>query len=159
MPLARFLDTQHDIRNLTFRGFHDENLSSLPLLNSPTNTPEPDEGTFTLLPESLAKLEQFNVVHVEPSIIATVISGRPVEIVSIPLFPSSAFDSFNALLLSSRPLKRISLISFDSFSPSFLFSEIASRFPNLEALHVVVIMAEYTKVNSNLLFQGFINYF
>lgn len=159
MPLAHFLDVQSDIKDLTLRGFHGENLSFLPLLNSATSITQPDAEAFSLLPESLPRLEQFNAVHAEPSIIATVINGRPVEIVSIPLFPSSACDTFNALELSSRPLKRLSIISFDPISPPFLISEVANRFPDLEALHVVVLMADYTKVNPNEHILEFINFY
>lgn len=39
-------------------------------------------------------------------------------------------------------------MSFDPTAPQFLFQELAFRFPDLEALHVVVLMAE---VNGSLL--------
>lgn len=37
---------------------------------------------------------------------------------------------------------RLSVMSFDPAAPTFLFKELASRFSQLQALHVVVLMAE-----------------
>jgi len=47
--------------------------------------------------------------------------------------------------MGSGPLKRLSIISFDPNAPGFLFEQLASRFSGLEALHLVMLMADYNQ--------------
>ena len=44
------------------------------------------------------------------------------------------------------------MISFDPQAPGFLFEEVAKRFRKLEALHLVVLMADFTNVCAFLSF-------
>ncbi|KXN92811.1 hypothetical protein AN958_05591 [Leucoagaricus sp. SymC.cos] len=53
-------------------------------------------------------------------------------------------ETLSALSLTSKPLTRLSVMSFDPNAPHFIFSELSTRFPDLEALHIVVLMAEVT---------------
>jgi len=144
-PLAQFLDTQHNITHLTLRGFQSDNLSILPFLDmSDSGTKE--EEQFKLKPTSLPNLTHFNAIHAGAPVIQAVVEDRPVEVVSIPLFPSLSMDSLLALQSSSVPMRRLSLISFDPEAPHFLFQVLSDGFAQLEALHVVFLMTDYTKV-------------
>ena len=147
LALALFLDTQPNITHLTLRGFQSSgNVSILPFL-SPVSFSVPTEGQpFKLKPTSLPNLTHFNVIHAGSSVIQAVVEDRPVEVVSIPLFPLFSMDSLSALKYSSVPMRRLSLISFDPDAPKFLFQVLSDGFVHLEALHVVFLMADYTKV-------------
>lgn len=141
-PLAQFLDSQPNITELTLRGFQNNNNNHFL-----ASSWEPDDATkFSLLPASLPKLTHFRAIHAGPSIVAAVISGRPLEVVSIPLFQSLSSAALDALELSSRPIRRLSLMSFDPDAPDFLLPQVAKRLPDLEALHVVLLLTEYTTV-------------
>lgn len=157
-PLARFLDSQPEITELTLRGINSDSSNPLyPFITtlfhsvgalSPDNpfsaalTTRPSQ--FTLLPTSLPKLSHFNAIHAGPTIIRDVITSRPVTHMSIPLFPPHTMDTLSALSMASKPLARLSVMSFDPTAPHFLFHELSSRFSDLEALHIVVLMAEVT---------------
>ncbi|TFK21712.1 hypothetical protein FA15DRAFT_69592 [Coprinopsis marcescibilis] len=150
-PLAKFLDSQSNIRTLTLRGFQSDALQAIPLFgldiaNNPSLlfTPRRNFDDFVLQPASLPKLTSFNAIHAGPPVVATVARGRPLTIASVPLFSSSALASLDALNGSSAQLKRLSVISFDPEAPAFIFEEVAKRFPSLEALHIVVLLAEFT---------------
>ncbi|PFH49534.1 hypothetical protein AMATHDRAFT_62997 [Amanita thiersii Skay4041] len=143
-PLAKFLDTQPEITELTLRGLQDDDgmgihplLSHLSGVNNESST-----RSFQLSCGSLPMLTLFNAVHAGPSIIRTVAKGRPLRLVSVPLFPRFATETLNALALISGTLLRLSVISFDPEAPNFLFSQLVQRFPRLEALHVVLLMTE-----------------
>ncbi|KAF9242841.1 hypothetical protein BU15DRAFT_86647 [Melanogaster broomeanus] len=73
---------------------------------------------------------------------ASHISERPIESVSMSLYPGDAATSLDALLLSSRPLRRLTLMSFDIGEPGALLAEIATRLPGLEALHAVELLVK-----------------
>lgn len=146
--LADFLDLQPNLVELSLRGIQGDGYRSLPFPGTISTPPEkPLEGYFfPLLPTSLPKLSQFRTIHARPSTIATVVSGRPVKMASIPLFPSVASEALSALGTSSSPLRRLSIMSFDPAAPEYLLSEIVTRFPDLEALHVVILLTELTYV-------------
>ena len=144
LPLALFLDTQPNITHLTLRGFQNNNASMFPFtldVNVPT-----EREPFKLKPTSLPNLTHFNAIHVGPSVIQAVVKDRPVEVVSIPLFPSFSIDSLSALTYSSVPMRRLSIISFDPDAPNILFQVLSDHFEYLEAIHVVFLMTDYTKV-------------
>ncbi|KAH6905012.1 hypothetical protein BKA70DRAFT_1108409 [Coprinopsis sp. MPI-PUGE-AT-0042] len=148
--LARFLDTQPFIRQLTLRGFQTENWDSPhfvgDIVSNPSSlfTPRRNFRDFVLQPNSLPSLTQFNAIHAGPLVIEAVAKGRPISVASVPLFSDTALQSLDALKGGSAALKRLSVISFDPTAPNFIFEEVAKRFPNLEALHVVVLLAEFT---------------
>lgn len=157
-PLARFLDSQPDITELTLRGINSDSSNPLfpfittlfhsisaaapdnPFISSLNSPP----AEFSLLPTSLPKLSHFNAIHAGPSIIREIITSRPVTHMSVPLFPPHTRETLSALSLASKPLTRLSVMSFDPTAPHFLFSELSTKFPYLEALHIVVLMAEVT---------------
>ncbi|KJA17368.1 hypothetical protein HYPSUDRAFT_146620 [Hypholoma sublateritium FD-334 SS-4] len=131
-PLARFLETQASLEELTLRGY-------------------PTDAVFALAPEALPRLRAFNAVHADAALIRAVVQGRPVRVVSVPLFPEMSLASLDALRAGTAPLLRLSVISFDPTAPGFLFEALAQRFQELEALHLVMLMAEY---NQELLEQS-----
>ena len=147
LSLALFLDTQPNITHLTLRGFQNNNISVLPFLSAvPVSVATMEGQPFKLKPTSLPNLTHFNAIHAGSSVIQAVVEHRPVEVVSIPLFPLFSMDSLSSLKHSSVPLKRLSLISFDPDAPKFLFQVLSDGFVHLEALHVVFLMTDYTKV-------------
>lgn len=158
--LARFLDTQDGIVHLTLRGFQSDAFRSLPYIHmditnsigpsSPQSLENPAEQ-FTLKETSLPRLKCFNAIHAGPAVVQEVVKGRPVTTVSVPLFSMNALQSLDALQVSAVPLKRLSVISFDPDAPTFIFEQIAKRFPELEALHIVVLLAEFTNVSASRL--------
>ena len=146
LSLALFLDTQPNITHLTLRGFQNSNITILPFLSTVSVSVTPEEEPFKLKPTSLPNLTHFNAIHAGSSVIQAVVEDRPVEVVSIPLFPLFSMDSLSALKCSSVPMRRLSLISFDPDAPKFLFQVLSDGFVHLEALHVVFLMTDYTKV-------------
>ncbi|EKM76262.1 hypothetical protein AGABI1DRAFT_108830 [Agaricus bisporus var. burnettii JB137-S8] len=159
-PLARFLDSQPEITELTLRGINSDASNPLfPFMTTlfhPNGIIPPDSpfamssnltqapSQFTLLPTSLSKLTHFNAIHAGPAVIRDIIKSRPVTHMSIPLFAPHTMETLSALSSASKPLTRLSVMSFDPLAPSFLIEELAARFPDLEALHIVVLMAEVT---------------
>ncbi|TFK66064.1 hypothetical protein BDN72DRAFT_800408 [Pluteus cervinus] len=148
-PLARFLDTQPEIVDLTLRGFQGTRPSFLPMLDFLLSPLDPLTATgtsseFALQPNSLPKLTQFRVVHAGPAVISAVVRNRPVEVVSVPLFADSSEEVLDAIALSAKPITRLSIMSFDPQAPEVLLPKVVERFPQLEALHVVILMADYS---------------
>jgi hypothetical protein len=71
------------------------------------------------------------------------------------LHPDDATQSLDALLLSARPLRRLTVLSFDFESPIALIAEISTRFPMLEALHAVVLRRQSTYASCpRVFFEG-----
>ena len=140
--LADFLDTQPSITELTLRGFNHENH----FIPSFLPTARVLQTHFSLRPTSLPNLICLRTVHSGPAVIASVVSGRPVYMASVALFPSLTSESLRALGMSTVPMKRLSIMSFDPLAADCLISEIAERFPCLEALHIVILLTEYTTV-------------
>ena len=148
LPLAHFLDSQPGITDLMLRGFQNDNTSSVLSFLEPSlsHTTTSSSQPFSLLPSSLPNLTTFNAVHAGAPIVRAIMTGRPVRVVSIPLFPNCVEESFSALQAGCGELRRLSVISFDPQAPGFLFEEVAKRFKKLEALHLVVLMADFTNV-------------
>ncbi|KAF8197022.1 hypothetical protein BJ912DRAFT_954544 [Pholiota molesta] len=149
-PLARFLETQGALAELTLRGYQTDALMFLPFMDpglaqasAQDGGPPVGEDVFRLAPGSLPNLRAFNAVHADADLVRAVVQDRPVEVVSIPLFPERSIATLDALCASSAPLRRLSVISFDPTAPGFLFEALARRFVDLEALHLVLLMAEY----------------
>ena len=146
-PLARFLESQSGIVELTLRGFQNAKSSLNPFnILNPELDIEPLSTDFELKQDSLPSLTLFNAVHAGPPIIRTVAHGRGVRTASVPLFPRCATGTLDALTLTSGSIRRLSLISFDPAAPSFLFGQLADRFPRLEALHVVLLLTQCNSV-------------
>ncbi|KAI6152925.1 hypothetical protein EDD17DRAFT_1633326 [Pisolithus thermaeus] len=122
--LVRFLETQNDITDLCLRGINCIDAIPLP-------------------PEALPHLSNFRTALSWPILTANFIRDRPVESVSMSVYPHEMHSALNVLLLSSKPVKRLTLMSFDAAEPILLLSEIASRLPWLEALHLVVLTTQF----------------
>ncbi|KAF9815232.1 hypothetical protein IEO21_04679 [Rhodonia placenta] len=122
--LAEFLETQPLIHELSLRGFQ----TSMP---------------FILSPSALPRLTSVRSVHAGIPVLEQVIRGRPVEAVSISLFAEDGYAILDTVRSSSRPIKRITVMALDNRQPSKLLLEMSERFPQLEALHVVVLLAFY----------------
>jgi hypothetical protein len=150
--LADFLGSQPSITELCLRGYEYDDYHIIPFLD-PILVQTYDRVNFSLPPAALPNLVQFKTVHGRPSIIATVVEGRPVQMASIPLFPSLATEALQALAKSTRPIRRLSAMSFDPSADDLLLA-IAKEFPDLEALHIVVLLTEYSNVSFPALYHG-----
>lgn len=148
-PLAEFLDTQPALTDLTLRGFESDD-NSLPAFLTSTPSPTEAGSAFSLLPESLPKLSTLRTVHCGPKIIESVVNNRPIGMASIALFPSRTYESLKALATSSASIKRLSIMSFDPSAQDYLLSELAVHFPDLEALHIVILLSEYNNVRIHI---------
>ena len=128
--LAEILESQPQLIELCLRGFQ---------------TKQP----FVLSNSAMPHLRSFRAVHAGPSVISAVVSGRPVEAVSLSMFLEDGIQPLDALRLSTAPIKRLTIMSLDSqLPPNILLPEVASRLPKLEALHIVVLMALFDNVSS-----------
>ncbi|KAF9484530.1 hypothetical protein BDN70DRAFT_797457 [Pholiota conissans] len=146
--LARFLETQPAITELTLRGYQTESLippiiSASGRAGSQKSKGRADPDAFILREGAMPNLRAFNTVHADEDLVRTIMEGRPVSVVSIPLFADTSAASLDALCSSSTPLRRLSAISFDPTTPEALFEALAKRFVDLEALHLVLLTAEY----------------
>ncbi|KAH9895746.1 hypothetical protein C8Q73DRAFT_689273 [Cubamyces lactineus] len=124
--LAAVLETQPDLIELCLRGFQ---------------TKQP----FTISQDAMPVLKMFRAVHAGPAVISSVVRGRPLEVISLSMFIEDGFSPLDSLLHSSRPIKRLTIMSLDNTPPNILLPEIANRLPKLEALHVVVLMAMFDR--------------
>ncbi|KAI0329524.1 hypothetical protein GY45DRAFT_1324978 [Cubamyces sp. BRFM 1775] len=127
--LAAVLETQPDLIELCLRGFQ---------------TKQP----FTISQDAMPVLKMFRAVHAGPAVISSVVRGRPLEVISLSMFIEDGFSPLDSLLHSSRPIKRLTIMSLDNTPPNILLPEIANRLPKLEALHVVVLMAMFDRVST-----------
>ncbi|KAA1470821.1 hypothetical protein DENSPDRAFT_836711 [Dentipellis sp. KUC8613] len=122
--LARFLESQPELLDLSLRG-----LQSI--------TP------FTLKPDALPRLQTFRSVHAGPTVIAEIVANRPVQGVSLSLYSDHDFCALSMLALSSATVKRLTILILDYAAPSELLPQVAAHLPDLEALHIVALVAQY----------------
>ncbi|KAJ3784475.1 hypothetical protein GGU11DRAFT_687843 [Lentinula aff. detonsa] len=138
--LIQFLESQPSLLDLTLRGFNSDpaefsfNLSTFNLNPNPTS--------FALSPEALPRLTRLRAIHAGPDIIASILKDRPITQVTMPLYADCVCRSLDALNMSSEPIEKLNIISFDPDAPLYLLSEIAERLPNLKALHIVILLAQ-----------------
>lgn len=125
--LASILERQPYIRDLSLRGYQ-------------TNVP------FTLTPSALPRLESLRCTHAGARVVAEVIRGRPVWAVSISLYADEGFGALDTLLLAKSSLRRLTLMALDELSATSVLNEVAARVPQLESLHIVVLLSQYTSV-------------
>ncbi|KAG6334822.1 hypothetical protein ID866_4274 [Astraeus odoratus] len=134
--LTRFLGCQNSITDLCLWGMN--SLSAPPLA-----------------PGALPNLTHLRMVLSSPTVTADFVRGRPLESVSMLLSPGDAELSLDALLLTSKPVTRLTVMSFDAGRPVSFLSEIAARLPWLEALHFVVpLIQDSPDVGSSLDDEG-----
>ncbi|KII84787.1 hypothetical protein PLICRDRAFT_117058 [Plicaturopsis crispa FD-325 SS-3] len=125
--LAEFLNKQPLLRELDLHGH---------CLLSDSGSP--------LSPLALPQLASFRAVHAGPDLIERFVRGRPVRNVSLSLYPSQGLTSFYAIMQSTSPLVRLTIMSFE-LEPRFelLLRETARYMPSLQALHIVELQASY----------------
>lgn len=142
--LSAFLNHQPEITELCLRGVPDTPLGLFMLGEDEQANTEP---SFALLPTSLPKLAHLRAIHSGPRTIEMMIQGRPITGASIPLYYWNGRASLDALATSTMDIKRLNLMSFDHDAPKWVLKEVAMRFPKLEALHVVVLLASCEQVS------------
>ncbi|KAF9267192.1 hypothetical protein L218DRAFT_856748 [Marasmius fiardii PR-910] len=142
--LVRFLESQPSITDLSLRGFNsDPSQFSFSANNFNLNSAcAPPSLSSSALP----KLTKVNAIHAGPEIISTVVKGRPVNTVVLPLYADCAIRCLDALTSTSTPIERLNIMSFDPKAPSYILMEISKRFPELEALAVVLLLAVCSEV-------------
>lgn len=96
------------------------------------------EDSMPLPPTTIPKLSALRLLHSDPALLAHIVRGRPVRFTSNVIMDCYK-PTLESLSLSSMPMERISTIFFDCPNPSELLAAFASRFPSIEALHVVVL--------------------
>ena len=74
------------------------------------------------------------------------ITGRPVEAMSLSLYPDDSPELLDTLNLPSTKIKRLTLLMIDCASPYNLFQQLSSRLPDLIALHIVALGVDYNMV-------------
>lgn len=142
--LIRFLETQSSLIDLTLRGFNSDPAEFSFNLNTFNLNPNPIP--FSLSPEAIPRLSRLRAIHASYETIGCILKGRPVTQVSMPLYADCACRSLDVLKLGSEPIERLNIISFDPNAPVYLMDEIANRLPDLEALHVVILLAQCSDV-------------
>ncbi|KAJ3730566.1 hypothetical protein EV361DRAFT_794719 [Lentinula raphanica] len=138
--LIQFLEAQPSLLDLTLRGFNSDPAEFSFNLNTFNLNPNP--VPFALSPEALPRLTRLRAIHAGPDIISSILKGRPVTQVSMPLYADCVCRSLDVLNMSSEPIERLNIISFDPNAPVYLLDEIADRLPYLEALHIVILLAQ-----------------
>lgn len=127
--LARFLETQNQLTELTLTGYR-------------TSSP------FIVSPSAMPRLSTFRTVHVGIPVLSQILSGRPIQVVSMSLFPDEKFEPLDALVSCNQTIKKLTLLSLDRTPLEEILVEVSSRLPDLEALHVIVLLARCTSVSA-----------
>ncbi|KAF5350870.1 hypothetical protein D9758_010506 [Tetrapyrgos nigripes] len=142
--LVEFLEKQFSITELTLRGFNSD--PSDFSFNSNSFNLNPNPTPFPISGEALPKLSRLRAIHAGHEVISRIISGRPLTQVSMPLYADCVKKSLDALELSTERISRLNVISFDPYAPDYLLEEISKRLPDLEALHIVILLAQCSEV-------------
>ncbi|KAK7460563.1 hypothetical protein VKT23_009284 [Stygiomarasmius scandens] len=154
--LVEFLEKQSNIEDLTLRGFNSDP-SEFTFRSSSFNL-NPNPVPFPISDTALPKLSRLRAIHAGPATVSRLIDGRPLKQVSMPLYADCVHRSLDALELSSARIERLNVISFDPEAPDYLLGEIAKRLPDLEALHVVILLAQSSEaalINSSPALRNF----
>lgn len=118
--LAQFLESQPNLVELGLRGFGNPDL-------------------FALSPTSLPHLQSLRAMRAGPLVFRSVVQGRPIENVSVGLVPCDGFTALDVLDLSTKSIKRLTIMTFNFSTPESILTEISRRMPSLVALHVVAL--------------------
>ncbi|KAK0234667.1 hypothetical protein EDD85DRAFT_774120 [Armillaria nabsnona] len=124
--LARFIECQPMLTALTLHG-----LDAI--------------GFNQLDTAAVPNLTSLRAIHATPELLSLFLCGRPVRTCSVPVYPGSVLETLDALTTTSVPIERLSLMSFDAETPGYLFVEVAKRFPQLKALHVLLLRGDYSE--------------
>ena len=74
------------------------------------------------------------------------IATRPVEGISLSLFPEHGYRALQVLAQTSTPVPRLTILIVDASAPNELFPQLATHLPHLEALHIVPLVQQYNLV-------------
>ena len=108
--LASVLERQPHIRDLSLRGFQ-------------TN------AAFTLSPSSLPCLVSLRCDHAGAGVVAEVIRGRSIEVMSLSLYAGEGFQTLDTLLLARPSLRRLTIMALDDLPETCILTEVAARAP------------------------------
>lgn len=103
--------------------------------------------SFKLPQLALPSLHHIRVQRSTPSRVAHLIRGRPVEDISLFTSTEQMIESLDSLTLSSTPMRRLSMIFYESPMPAEIFTQAALRVPELEALHIVITLNQWPSVS------------
>jgi hypothetical protein len=131
--LTAFLSAQDTMEELCLRSFH-------------------AEYAFTLPADALPRLKAFRAVHGGAEVFAEVLRGRPVEHVTLSLYTDDGLETLQALQLSTKPIRRLTVMSLDRTNPKELLDQIAQTNSQLEALHIVILFGRFLGVRLSLSF-------
>ena len=120
-------ENQRSIEELSFRG-------------------HPKCSAITISHEALPKLSNFRSVHLDSQFNTAFLRGRPVDSVALTLFPLSRLAELDSLSVTSTPVKRLTALCLEDECSHILISEIATRLPELESLHVVLLSVAFSDV-------------
>uniref|UniRef100_A0A0W0G5M1 F-box domain-containing protein n=1 Tax=Moniliophthora roreri TaxID=221103 RepID=A0A0W0G5M1_MONRR len=140
--LVQFLESQPCITELTLRGFNSDPSQFSFSATTFNLNPRDITASLTLKPTALPLLSKVSAIHAGPNIMGTIIKGRPVKSVVMPLYADCSSKSLDAIASSSSPIERLNIMSFDPNAANYLLTEIAKRFKDLEALAIVLLLAE-----------------
>jgi hypothetical protein len=146
--LSKFLDTQPSIRDLVVSGTVEQHHALFigDDARDEYDKAKDDEGPFVLQPTSLPRLVSFQAIHGGSVIAASVVPGRPVSHVGLPVFESTIADTLFAVSGTTARLRRLNLLNYHSKGLGYILPLIAAQFPDLTALHLVFVFTEVAVV-------------
>ncbi|SJL06621.1 uncharacterized protein ARMOST_09963 [Armillaria ostoyae] len=140
--LARFIECQPMLTTLTLHGLDGLSLAAF---EDGLFKPQLAIGFNQLDAAAVPNLTSLRAIHATPELLSLFLCGRPVRTCSVPVYPGSVLETLDALTTTSVPIERLSLMSFDAETPGYLFVEVAKRFPQLKALHVLLLRGDYSE--------------
>ncbi len=143
--LARFIEYQPMLTALTLHGLDGLSLAAF---EDGLFKPQLAIGFNQLDTAAVPNLTSLRAIHATPELLSLFLCGRPVRTCSVPVYPGSVLETLDALTTTSVPIERLSLMSFDAETPGYLFVEVAKRFPQLKALHVLLLRGDYSEVGA-----------
>ncbi|KAG7442230.1 uncharacterized protein BT62DRAFT_906464 [Guyanagaster necrorhizus] len=140
--LAWFIESQPTLTVLTLHGL---DTLSVTAFEGGMFRPQLSIGVNGLDAAAVPNLTSLHAIHATPELLSMFLLGRPVRTCSVPVYPDSALEMLDALMTTSVTIEKLSLMSFDPEAPGYLFMEVGKRFPQLKALHVLLLRADYTE--------------
>ncbi|KAI0314562.1 hypothetical protein OF83DRAFT_1063627 [Amylostereum chailletii] len=125
--LSSFIETQMELQELDLSG----------------RSPRPS-SPFVLSTAALPRLNLFRTIHCPPDLISKIVSGRPLECISVTLFSEDDFLSIRMLSRSSRPIRLLTVIIIEHASSIDFFANVAGHLPGLEEFHAMSVVHAYT---------------
>ncbi|KAK0447388.1 uncharacterized protein EV420DRAFT_871739 [Desarmillaria tabescens] len=140
--LAHFIESQPTLTAVTLHGLDGLSLAAF---EGGMFRPQLAIGFNQLDATAVPNLTSLRAIHATPELLSLFLRGRPVRTCSVPVYPDSVLETLDALMTTSVAIEKLSLMSFDAESPGYLFVEVAKRFPQLKALHVLLLRGDYSE--------------